>query len=269
MFSLADAPDPGEWADDFHLVSVSAKGGGFSDKRAVQLRGLAPLEKPNRVLHYNLSVARLKRQAKEKNATITALTLGYLMLALRDAAEPFPGKRKIQVQLPVNMRKFYPSRTLRNFSMYCSIRLAPRDITTLDDILPSIAEQMREGTSKDSLDHTKSLSLRLVKSLHFLPQVVKRPIAYLIYGQLSDGVFTTTFSNIGAITTPPEMTPYLDKFDFVLGPPVRNRAACSLCSYGDKAVLTITKNTTLTQFEDSLYRRLTEGGLEPYMEGSD
>ena len=35
-----------------------------------------------------------------------------------------------------------------------------------------------------------------------------------------------------------------------------------------RQVLTVTKNTPLTLFEDSLYRHFVESGLEPYMEGT-
>ena len=107
-----------------------------------------------------------------------------------------------------------------------------------------------------------------MRYLRVVPLIVKRPIAYLIYGKLSDGVFTTTFSNLGAISLPEEMAPYVDKFDFVLGPPIRNRAICSLCSYGDKAVFTVVKNTALPVFENVLYAQMVKHGLQPYVEGS-
>lgn len=268
VFDASEPPEPKEWNDDFTIGDRSTGAHGFMDKRAVQLRGMIPFEQPNRVLHYNLSVAALRQRAREKGVTITTLMLGYLMLACKEAAMPTHGKRKIQIQLPVNMRKYYPSETLRNFSLYCSIRLHPSEITTLDDILPMIAKQIREGGSKERLDETMHLSRRLVRLLRFVPLMVKRPIAYFIYGALSDAVFTTTFSNLAYIKLPPEMEPYVEKFDFVLGAPVANRACCSLCSYGDRAVLTVTKNTPITLFEDTLYRLLCADGFDLYMEGS-
>ena len=127
---------------------------------------------------------------------------------------------------------------------------------------------MKAGSARESLDETLELSRRLVRWLRFVPLIIKRPIAYLIYGALSDTVFTTTFSNLGPIRVPQDMAAHIDKFDFVLGAPIRNRACCSLCSFQDRAVLTVTKSTPLTLFEDSLYRHFVESGLEPYMEGT-
>ncbi len=267
VFEASEPPEPHEWSDDFAIGDRSQGAHGFMDKRAVQLRGMLPYEQPNRVLHYNLSISALHRRAKEKGVTITALMLGYLMLACKEACVPF-GKRKIQIQLPVNMRKYYPSQTLRNFSLYCSVRLHPSEITTLDEMLPVIAAQIAEGGSKERLDETMHLSRRLVRFLRFVPLTIKRPIAYFIYGALSDSVFTTTLSNLGPMRIPPEMEPFIEKFDFVLGPPITNKASCAICSFGDRLVFTVTKNTAVTTLEDALYRLLKEDGFEPFMEGS-
>lgn len=269
VFDASESPEPKEWRDDFTIADRCEKAKGFMDKRAVQLRGAIAFEQPSRVLHFNLSVARLRALAKERGVTITALLLGYMMLACKETAAPAGRKRKIQIQLPVNMRKFYPSNTLRNFSMYCSIRLHPAEITTLEGILPEIARQMQEGGRKESLDQTMHLSRRLVRLLRFVPLMVKRPIAYFIYGALGDTVFTSTLSNIGPVTLPKEMEPLVEKFDFVLGPPITNRATCAACSYQDRLVLTLTKNTANPGFENALYRLLVQEGLEPYVEGSD
>lgn len=269
VFDAADTPEPQEWQDDFTMGDHSQGAHGFADKRALQLWGLTSYEQPCRVLHFHLPVSQLSARAKELGGTITALLLSYLMLACKAALPPTRWRKKVQIQLPVNMRKYYPSHTLRNFSLYCSIRLHPSQITTPAEMVPGLGEQIREGGSKENLDQTMHLSRRLVKLLRFVPLIIKRPIAYFVYGALSDAVFTTTFSNLGPIRLPEEMAPFVDKFDFVLGPPVRNKACCSLCSYGDTAVLTLTKITQLSTLEDSLYRLLVEEGFTPYVEGSD
>lgn len=267
-FSLTGEPDPAEWKDAF---PVSGKGPahGFSDKPALQMKGMLPLEQPNRVLHYNLSTKALLEASHRHGATMTGLLLALTMLACKDASRISKHTRKkVQIQLPVNMRKFYPVKTLRNFSMYTCIRLHPDQITTVSEMMPEIMAQIKTGTAQQPLEETMRLSCRLVRWLRFVPLIIKRPIAYFIYGKLGDGVFTTTLSNLGPIKLPPEMAPYVDKFDFVLGPPVENRAALSVCSYGDTTVLTVTKNTYLTLFEDALYQYLCNEGLNPYVEGS-
>lgn len=269
LFDIAQKPDPKEWSDDFVLADEPETGGSFADKRAIQLSGVLPFESPNRVLHFNMSVQELRAKAKAFGVSMTVLMLGYLFLVCKQASPKNNGKRKFQIQLPVNMRKFYPSQTLRNFSMYCSIRLKPSQITTLEEMLPEIASQVALGTSKAQLDQTIAAARKLVKYLRFVPLIVKRPIAYFIYGALGDGVFTTTLSNLGSIALPQAAVPYVDKFDFVLGPPTLNRAEASFGSFGDKAVLTITKNTQNESLENALYALLISEGLSIMVEGSE
>lgn len=267
-FSLAEKPDPDEWKDAFPITGEGEKGS-FSDKPALQLRGMLPLEQPNRVLHYHLDTDALLQTSRALGGTATGLLLGVILQACRDAARfSARTRKKLQIQLPVNMRKFYPVKTLRNFSMYTSIRMHPAEVTTPAEMMPEVMRQIREGTAQEPLEATMRTSRHLVRWLRFVPLSIKRPIAYFIYGKLGDGVFTTTLSNLGPISLPAEMAPYVEKFDFVLGPPVENRAVCSVCSYGGITVLTVLKNTHLTTFEDALYKHLKAVGLEPYMEGS-
>ena len=56
-----------------------------------------------RVRRMNISTTELRREAKERNVTVTTLLLGCLMMAAKAAAESHGGKKKIQVQLPANM----------------------------------------------------------------------------------------------------------------------------------------------------------------------
>ena len=268
IFSLDETPNPGEWADDFWMADGNPAEGGFADKAALQLRGMPVLGKPSRILHFNMPVTALTAAARERGVTVTTLLLGCLMLALKAAAEPHGGKKKIQIQLPANMRRYYATQTLRNFSMYCSIRMHPREITTLDAILPIITRLVSQGTAKESLDATMALARKLVRYLRFVPLNIKRPIAYLLFGTLSDSVFTATFTNLGVISLPNEIRPYVEKFDTVLSPPSGNRVNCSLSSYGEHAVLTIVRNSALPVFENAMYEKLCSLGITPYVEGN-
>lgn len=265
---LDEPPAPCETADGFTLAADAPGARGFADRPALQMRGIPGYEQPCRVLHFNLPTQALSAQAREKGVTVTTLMLGYLFSAARAACPQRPSRRQIQIQLPVNMRRFYPVGTLRNFSLYASVRLAPADITGLDGILPAVARQVEEGVRKEALDATLRLSRRLVRSLRLVPLFIKRPIAYFIFGMLGDGVFTTTLSNLGLLRASKEMESLVEKIDFVLGPPSRSRACCAMASFGGTTVLTVTKSTQHSAFEDALYNLLCDGGLRPRVEGT-
>ena len=74
----------------------------------------------------------------------------------------------------------------------------------------------------------------------------------MVYGFLGDSRFSNTLSNLGRVELPAELTPYVEGFDFVLGTCVVSRASCSICSFGNSTVLSVSKNTKDPSFEESL-----------------
>ena len=261
ILAVTRPPLAGENENAFPAADRRGKGSGLTDRAALQLSGrLAPVH-PCRILHFEMDAEKLREAARNRNATVTAYLLGLLFLAGRRATEAMGGSFNIQV--PVNMRKFYPSPTLRNFSMYCGIRLDMEQVTTLDDILPEIQHQLTEKASREAMTEMIHSSTRLVNSVRFVPLFIKAPIARVIYGFLGDKIFTNTLSNLGVVNLPPEMQSRVDHLEFLLGTLVTNRAGCALVTCGGKAVLTIAKQTADPSLEEALCR-LLDGDQVPY-----
>ena len=261
ILDVTRPPLAGENENAFPAADRRGKGSGLTDRAALQLSGrLAPV-RPCRILHFEMDAEKLREAARNRNATVTAYLLGLLFLAGRRAMEAMGGSFNIQV--PVNMRKFYPSPTLRNFSMYCGIRLDMEQVTTLDDILPEIQRQLTEKASREAMTEMIHSSTRLVNSVRFVPLFIKAPIARVIYGFLGDKIFTNTLSNLGVVNLPPEMQSRVDHLEFLLGTLVTNRAGCALVTCGGKAVLTIAKQTADPSLEEALCR-LLDGDQVPY-----
>ena len=266
ILDVTKPPLAGENENAFPAADRRGKGSGLTDRASLQLSGkLAPV-RPCRILHFEMDAEKLREAAKSRNATVTAYLLGLLFLAGRRATEAMGGSFNIQV--PVNMRKFYPSPTLRNFSMYCGIRLNLEQVTTLDDILPEIQRQLTEKASREAMTEMIHSSTRLVNSVRFVPLFIKAPIARLIYGFLGDKIFSNTLSNLGVVHLPPEMEGQVDHLEFLLGTPVSNRVGCALVTCGGKAVLTIAKQTADPSLEEALCRLLDEDAVQYTMKGS-
>lgn len=266
ILDVTKPPLAGENENAFPAADRRGKGSGLTDRASLQLSGkLAPV-RPCRILHFEMDAEKLREAAKSRNATVTAYLLGLLFLAGRRATEAMGGSFNIQV--PVNMRKFYPSPTLRNFSMYCGIRLNLEQVTTLDDILPEIQRQLTEKASREAMTEMIHSSTRLVNSVRFVPLFIKAPIARLIYGFLGDKIFSNTLSNLGVVHLPPEMEGQVDHLEFLLGTLVSNRVGCALVTCGGKAVLTIAKQTADPSLEEALCRLLDEDAVQYAVKGS-
>ncbi len=260
------APAAAETANEFSRADPTDRRSGFLDKPALQMGGRLSQSRPCRVVHFHMDADGLHAAAKARGATVTAYLLSRLFAAGRAACDETDGDFNIQV--PVNMRKFYPSPTVRNFSQYCGIRLPASACADPDAVLPEIARQLAEKAAKPAMDEMLNSTLRLVGLVRHVPLRIKAPIARLAFGFLGDRIFTNTLSNLGVVALPAAMAAKIRHMDFVLGPPLSNRAACAMITLNGVANLSVTENTADPTFCENLCRLFAADGVEVRLEGS-
>jgi hypothetical protein len=232
---------PGEIANEFLNIRSEGPASGFVDKAAVQYGGKLSRIKPCRVIHFKMDAAALKAVAVRKGATVTAYILSLVFAAGKKATDELEGDFNIQV--PVNMRKFYPSETLRNFSMYCGIRIPLAEISEPDALIPEIMRQLTEKASCQAMNEMVKATNRIVNAIRFIPLFLKAPVVKLVYGFIGDRGFSNTLSNLGVVSLPPEIAGRIDSMDFVLGAAITNRTSCAMVTFGNTATLSVSKNT--------------------------
>lgn len=265
ILDIDEVPRLGEDANDFKMTTAT-KASGFKERKALQMSGRIANIRPTQILHFKMNSGELYRVAKSYDVTVTAYILALLLLASKYATDANDGD--ISIQLPVDMRKFYPSNTLANFALYAGIRVNIDNITNIEELLPLVKEQLATKTTHEKMSEMAYSAHRMNKGLRFIPLFIKTPVAKLVYGLIGEAIFTTTFSNVGVVKAPHHFKEYIDSFDFVLGPPATNRAATTLITFEDVSTLTITKSTKDPSFEEELYRLLAKDGLEIEIEGS-
>lgn len=199
-------------------------------------------------------------------AFLTALLLAFMTEAAHAASDESRGD--ISIQVPVNMRKFCPSKTLRNFSMYCSVRTPWAEAGGAERLLPDITRQLSERASETAMRGMLASTAEMVRLLGRVPLAVKRPAARIAYGFLGERAFTSTLSNLGAAKLPPEVEAHVEKLDFVLGTGERARAACAMVTLKGLALLSVTKLTDDKTFETRLLSLLEGAGVPVKLRGS-
>ena len=267
IWDVNETPTKEEFENAFTKVEKAKTSSGFVDKTAVQMNGRLTRRRPCRVLHLKMNANRLHEVAKAHGATVSAYLLMQMFYACSAATDELTGE--LNIQLPVNMRKFYPSKTVRNFSMYCGIRIPIEKIGNKEELLKEINSQILEKADKEKMREMITATVNLVNSLRIIPLAVKQPIAKFVYGLLGEKIYTTTFSNLGVVRMPEELLEHIDCMDFCLGAQVTNRLACAVVTCGEIATFSISKMTADPAFEEKLYRLLTNDGIEIAVEGSE
>ena len=240
---------------------------GLMNKKALQMSGKLTRVKPSQIIHFKMDTQKLLATARRRNTTITGYIGSLNLMAMKYATESLSGELSIQV--PVNMRKFYPSLTLRNFSMYFSLRLPIEDIKSKTETIKIVNRQLKENSTKEKMTEMAYSTKNLVHKIRFIPLAVKRPIAKQIYGFLGERAYTSTLSNLGVISFAPELTEHIESLDFVLGPNNINRTSVTLITFENVTTLSITKSTNDPALEESLLALLEADQIPVEIEGSE
>lgn len=267
IWDINDTPVKEEFENAFVKVEKAKNGSGFVDKPAAQMNGRMTRRRPCRILHFKMDQQKLHSVARSYGATVTAYLLMQMFYACSASTDELMGD--INIQLPINMRKFYPSKTVRNFSMYCGIRIPIEKIGSREEVLAEINAQLLQKTGKEKMREMITAAVNIVSSIRVIPLVIKQPIAKMIYGILGEKIYTTTFSNLGVVTFPEAFMEHIESMDFCLGAHVTNRLACTAVTCGDVATFSISKMTADPAFEEKMYQLLLADGIEAFVEGSE
>lgn len=222
-----------------------------------------------KVIHGILETDALKALAKGKNITITAYLAAVLAFSI---LETMPGRRSahpIRLSIPIDLRRFFESKTQRNFFAFIYIDIEVRQSGyTLDELFLLVSEQMREKTKPEYFERRLGYYLQAEKSIftRLTPLIVKNLALRVIYRQVGEKTYTCTLSNLGEIKTPPSLSDYLERFDAMLGNTRYNHMSCAVCSYKNQLVVSFTKRDFETDVEKRFFRFLSEQGLKIILE---
>ena len=277
ILDIGSLPDESELEDGYANVGKSPEKGKEEKllikkelgllKPALTIQGRLSRVKPYRILHFEMDSGALKSLAERRGVKITTVVLGFIISACMMSSGDRKGTVKIQV--PVNMRPYYGSGTLANFTQYCIIRIEKQDEPDFDALLRDIEEQLLRGTLPEVLGRTMLRSAQLVNMMRWVPLFIKRTVLRLGFHAVSGRVYTTSLSNLGLVRLPSGMSGKVEKIQCLLGAPAINRESCALTTYGQISTLSVTKVVRKPDFEENLASVITEHGLTLKISGSE
>ncbi len=219
------------------------------------------------------SVAQVKAAAKRYNVSITEFLTAVYMYALysiqirQKARKHLP----IKVSVPVNLRSFFESKTLRNFSSYINPEInASWGEYTFEEIVHTVHHQLRCELNPKLLGSKMSKNVKAEKSLfvRLLPLFFKNMAIHIIYNLAGENRMTSTLSNLGPLDLPEEMQAHVTRFDVMLGAPRYNRVNCAVCSYKDALHICFTSIIRETEVEREFFTLLVKMGLHVKIESN-
>jgi NRPS condensation-like uncharacterized protein len=200
----------------------------------------------------NISVNSIKKIAKENRTTVTGYLISLLIYSIYKTNK-HNNKKPIVVAVPVNLRKKFPSETLRNFFGVVNVGMAVNKNTSFKEIIKKITKQLQEETTITNLQRLISYNVNLEKNklIRFMPQYLKKPLINFLFNKLGENKKTIALSNLGNIELDNEVKEYISHLEFILYPTIKSPINCGICSYND--ILTINFSKTIIEKDTIRY----------------
>ena len=255
-----------ELVNEFANAKGEASLSSFVDRKSLQIDGKLSRLHLRKIVHFEMDPAALRETAHAHGGTVTAYTAAIIFMAARQCICKKEGI--FNIQIPVNMRKFNGSKTLRNYSMYFNASMEISKISDLEALVKDIDVQIKEKGSEKMMNQMMMTTGRLISSLSFIPLFLKVPIMQAVYGYLGNSIIGCNLSNLGVVDFPEGMKEEIEKIYFVMPPGSPNRFTTTLVSAGDTCVFSLMRSGDDPSIEEELYRLLNEEGLIRQVEGS-
>ncbi|MBR3299020.1 MAG: alpha/beta hydrolase fold domain-containing protein [Clostridia bacterium] len=215
------------------------------------------------------------RLSKSMDVSLTVLLASCMLLALQNLQnEQIVDKRRqrpIRVVVPVNLRKLFPSETLRNFAHVVMPEIDPRmGDFEIGEIASAVKHQLGLLVTKKNLQamFTPNVNAERNPVLRVMPLFVKNIAMKTIYDTVGERTNCLNLSNLGAIELPEVMQRHIDRFDFILGVQATKPNNCGVLSYKGKLYISFIRNTAEPSLESHFYSVLHELGLNVCVESN-
>ena len=219
-----------------------------------------------KLLFAEMSTSHVKTLAHKYNMTITEYLTAALMLGII-RSNPTPVTEPITVAVPVNLRRFFPTLSVRNFTVQTFITFKPdgrRDIT-LEEILDATRGQLRAQIKPSELIKKVNKYGALVSNpvINIVPNIIKQPVMRKMQRDTHAGV-TTIFTNYGACSLPEVLHSQVEKLQFVNGDTRSYGLAvtCSCIGWEDTLSLCFSRANKDTVWYDACIDVLSQQGLQ-------
>ncbi|MDF2685643.1 MAG: hypothetical protein K0S55_824 [Clostridia bacterium] len=244
------------------------------DNRAYNLHGTVEDDKVVNITTGTLPLSIVLEKAKKYKVSLTEYITAVYIYALNNVQLQFSLNKKlfpVKIAIPVNMRNYYPSKTLRNFILFINPGIDPNyGEYTFEEILNQVHHFMRYELNEKSLNAQMSKNLSSEKNplIRIFPLFLKNFAVSQIYNHVGESRYTSTLSNLGLITIPDEMKNHVERFDFILGRSLQNSISCAICTFGDKLSINFSRRIRESYVEKNFFTFLVKNGIPVFIESN-
>lgn len=271
LIDLDQAPAPEEF-EDAHRTRFFAGKTPAPEKMppAYHIPGRPFLSRRYRLIDGGAPVDKVLRAAKRHGVTLTEyLAAVYMQAIIRIYQEESRPRRKprrsvIRMEIPVDMRRYYPSPTMRNFSLFISPEIDMKlGRYTFEEILTEIHHRIQILKSRKQLQRqiSRNVGAELKPYIRFAPLFLKDMVISSVYTKLGEQLHSGVISNLGRVDIPAEMGPFIRSLHFVLNPNHIMKKCCAVLSFRDELFISFGSVIEDRRLERYFFQHLVEDDI--------
>lgn len=273
VLDIAETPDPEELEDAYMRYANARVRPPRPGEKTYRVRGTKEPFYTLNIIDGIMSVREVMAVARKYDATLTEYINAVLLYALLQKQEnDAPYRiRPVKIAMPVNLRRFFPSRTLRNFITMVYPSIDPRlGDYTFEEIVEQVHHYMKYYISEKFLrgDITTNAATQRNPFIRVVPLFIKDFVVRTFYTKVQDKNSSAGLTNMGALKVPEDMKPFIERFDIYMGQPFSSRTNCAIISFEDTLTINFASNIMETDVERYFFRKLVEDGIHVTIESN-
>ncbi|GAA0483152.1 alcohol acetyltransferase [Alkalibacterium indicireducens] len=222
---------------------------------------ITPDHRP-RIIEMTTQVKDVLALSKKHKVSLTLYLTAIFMISVYESIEEKKEEDTVTVSIPVNLRQFYPSFSVRNFfsTTLMAYTFKKNQPYNIEDICQEIDNQLKKEIKPEAIE--KRLKRFIGFEFHPAIRVVFRPIKDLVLKWVSlytNRKITVAMSNLGKLSLPEMVEPYVDNINFYTAV-VRPQFCVN--SYKDILNILFTSPFIETDIQKRFIRYLSSEGLD-------
>lgn len=273
VLDIHDTPHPEELEDAYMRYANARVRPPRPGEKTYRVRGTKEPFYTLNIIDGIMSVQNVMAVAKKYNATLTEYLNAVLLYALlqKQEADMPVHIHPVKIAMPVNLRRFFPSRTLRNFITMVYPSIDPRlGDYTFEEIVKQVHNYMRYYINDKFLrgDITTNAATQRNPFIRIVPLFIKDFVVRTFYTKIQDKNSSAGLTNMGALQVPDDMKPYIERFDIYMGQPFSSRTNCAIISYEDILTINFASSIVETDVERYFFQKLIQDGIPVKIESN-
>ncbi len=214
-------------------------------------------------------------RAHSYGVSLTAFLCAVMMRAILDLQqEQVPNirhRKPVKVLIPVNLRKLFPSRTLRNFALYTTPEVDPRlGEYSIEELCHAVQHKLGLDVTSQRMRAMIATNVESERSLavKLMPLFIKNAVMKAVFNAVGEKKSCLSLSNLGNVTLPEAMKPYVTRMDFILGVQATAPNNCGVLSYGGTLYINFIRNIREADLEYHFFRVLRDMAIPVTVESN-